>query len=44
MCYSSGRWGYVVKDDAADELALAIEAVREGRDYVSATARLGLSS
>ncbi len=43
MSLSSGGSGYVVKDDAADELVPAIEAAREGRDYVSSTGRRGLS-
>jgi len=40
---SSGGSGYVVKDDAADELVPAIEAVRKGRDYVSSTGLRALS-
>jgi DNA-binding NarL/FixJ family response regulator len=43
MSLASGRSAYVVKDDAADELVLAIEAAREGRDYVSSTGRRALS-
>jgi DNA-binding NarL/FixJ family response regulator len=40
---SSGGSAYAVKDDAADELVPAIEAAREGRDYVSSTGRPALS-
>jgi DNA-binding NarL/FixJ family response regulator len=43
MSLSSGGSGYVVKDDADDELIPAIEAARRGRDYVSSTGRRGLS-
>lgn len=38
---SSGVHGYVVKDDAANELVAAIHAAIEGRSYVSATGRPG---
>jgi hypothetical protein len=40
---SSGGSAYAVKDDAADELVPAIEAAREGRDYVWSTGRPALS-
>lgn len=40
---SSAGSAYVVKDDAGDELVPAIEAVREGRDYVSSTGLRALS-
>jgi len=40
---SAGVKGYVVKDDAADELVQAIEAVLDGEWYVSATGRRALS-
>jgi DNA-binding NarL/FixJ family response regulator len=43
MSLASGHSAYVVKDDAADELVPAIEAAREGRDYVSSTGRRALS-
>jgi two-component system, NarL family, invasion response regulator UvrY len=36
---SAGAQGYVVKEDAADELVPAVEAALEGRRYVSATGR-----
>lgn len=35
---SLGVQGYVVKDDAGDELVPAVEAALEGRQYLSATA------
>ena len=44
MSLTSGGSGYVVKDDAADELVPDIEAARQGRDYVSSTGRRELSS
>lgn len=36
--FSAGAQGYVVKEDAGDELVRAVEAALEGRRYVSATA------
>jgi DNA-binding NarL/FixJ family response regulator len=36
---SRGGSAYVVKDDAGDELIPAIEAAREGRQFVSSTGR-----
>ena len=36
---SSGVHGYVVKDDAANELVAAVQAALDGRSYVSATGR-----
>jgi len=39
---SAGVRGYVVKDDAADELVTAIDAVVEGGWYVSASGRHAL--
>jgi DNA-binding NarL/FixJ family response regulator len=40
---SSGGSAYAVKDDSDDELVPAIEAAREGRDYVSSTGWPALS-
>jgi DNA-binding NarL/FixJ family response regulator len=37
-----GVQGYVVKEDAADELVPAIGAVLEGRTYISTAGRRGL--
>jgi DNA-binding NarL/FixJ family response regulator len=44
MSLASGGSGYVVKEDAADDLVPAIEAARQGRDYLSSTGRRELSS
>jgi DNA-binding NarL/FixJ family response regulator len=41
---SAGAQGYVVKEDAADELVPAVEAALEGRPYVSAAGRRALGS
>jgi len=38
-----GVHGYVVKQDAADELVPAIEAALEGRRYISAAGRRGMA-
>lgn len=38
----TGARGYVVKEDAADELVPAIEAALQGQEYVSAAARRAL--
>jgi DNA-binding NarL/FixJ family response regulator len=42
VSFSSGIQGYVVKENAADELVPAVEAAMQGRRYVSATARRAL--
>jgi DNA-binding NarL/FixJ family response regulator len=42
VCMATGVQGYVVKEDAADELIPAIEAAMEGREYISAAGRRGL--
>jgi two-component system invasion response regulator UvrY len=39
----AGAQGYVVKEDAADELVPAIEAALEGRRYISVRGRRGPS-
>ena len=43
-CLAAGVHGYVVKEDAADELSLAVAAALEGREYISAAGRRGLSA
>ena len=40
--FSLGAAGFVVKEDAADELVAAVEAALEGRQYVSAAGRRNL--
>jgi DNA-binding NarL/FixJ family response regulator len=40
---SAGAEGYVVKEDAGDELVPAIEAALEGQRYVSSAARRSLA-
>jgi len=40
---SMGVQGFVVKEDAADELVLAVEAALEGRRYVSTAGRRGMA-
>ena len=40
---SLGAHGYVVKEDAGDELVEAVHAALEGRQYVSATGRRRLN-
>ena len=41
---SFGAMGYVIKAHAGSELQVAIEAVREGRQFVSSRVELGLST
>jgi DNA-binding NarL/FixJ family response regulator len=41
---AEGIQGYVVKEDAAEELVLAVEAALQGRGYLSATGRRAFSS
>jgi DNA-binding NarL/FixJ family response regulator len=40
---SEGIQGYVVKEDAADELIPAVDAALAGREYISAAGRRSLS-
>jgi DNA-binding NarL/FixJ family response regulator len=40
---STGVLGYVVKEDAGDELLPAVEAALEGREFISAAGRRSLS-
>lgn len=40
---SSGALGYVVKEDAGDELLPAVQAALEGREFISAAGRRSLS-
>lgn len=40
---ASGIQGYVVKEDAGEELVPAVKAVLEGREYLSRAARRSLS-
>ena len=40
--FATGARGYVVKEDAAEELVPAVEAVLERRDYVSVAGRRAL--
>ena len=39
LALSVGAYGYVIKDDAGDELVPAVLAALEGRQYVSSAAR-----
>jgi DNA-binding NarL/FixJ family response regulator len=43
LSLSLGVLGFVVKEDAADELVPAIEAARDGRQYISAAGRRNLT-
>ena len=40
---SAGALGYVVKEDAGDELLPAVQAALEGREFISAAGRRSLS-
>jgi DNA-binding NarL/FixJ family response regulator len=40
---SMGAQGYVVKEDAGDELVPAVQAALEGREFISAAGRRSLS-
>jgi len=40
--FSSGVHGYVVKEDAAEELVPAVEAALQGKEYLSAAGRRAL--
>jgi len=40
---STGAQGYVVKEDAGDELLPAVQAALEGREFISAAGRRSLS-
>ena len=40
---STGALGYVVKEDAGDELLPAVQAALEGREFISAAGRRSLS-
>jgi DNA-binding NarL/FixJ family response regulator len=40
---SFGAHGYLVKEDAADELVPAVQTALEGAQYVSAAGRRGLT-
>jgi DNA-binding NarL/FixJ family response regulator len=43
LALSSGALGYVVKEDAGEELAQAVEAALSGQTYVSSNGRRSLS-
>lgn len=43
LALSSGALGYVVKEDAGEELTLAVEAALAGKTYVSSNGRRSLS-
>ncbi len=43
VCLAAGIHEYVIKEDAADELARAVDAALEGREYISAAGRRGLA-
>ena len=43
LALSSGALGYVVKEDAGEELTQAVEAALAGRTYVSSNGRRSLS-